>query len=91
VNESSDVLYTIIGSNVTCVVKNFRDTHFQFLSLKVDVGLCVCVDKNEVCSQDIVYDLKHLLLNICYLVYMLCYLSCRENTYKVSFFRMLKE
>jgi hypothetical protein len=85
-NESSDVLYMIVGSIVTCIVKNFLHFHFRFSSLKVDVGPCVCVDSNEVCSQDIVYYLKHQLLNICYLVYVLCYLSCRDNIYKVLFF-----
>ena len=64
-DESSDVLYTIVGSNVTCIVKKFQNFHFRFSSLKEDVGPCVCVDSKEVCSQDIVCFLKHPVLNIC--------------------------
>lgn len=55
------------------------------------VGQCMCVGSNEVCSKDIVYYLKHSLLNICYLVYFLCYLSCRENIFKVLFFFNMME
>lgn len=50
-----------------------------------------CVNNNEVFSQGIVYYLKHPLLNICYLVYRLCYVSCRENIYNVLFFNMMEE
>jgi hypothetical protein len=64
VNESSDVLCKVVGSNVTCVVKNFREFHLRFSSMKVDVSPCVCVGRNVVCSQNIVYDPEHRLLNM---------------------------
>jgi len=54
---SSDVLYTTVGSNVKGVVKKFRHFYFRFSRWEVEVGLCVCVASNEVCSQDIVYNL----------------------------------
>jgi len=53
--------------------------------------VCVWFASNEVCSRDIVYNLKHPFLNICYLVYVFCYLSRRESIYKVLFFNMMEE